>query len=33
MTTFWKWVAGIAGWLAFLAAAVNCILHAPHPGG
>jgi len=27
----WKLVAGVAGWLAFLAATVTCILKAPHP--
>ncbi len=28
---FWKLVAGVVGWVAFVAAAGLCILKAPHP--
>ncbi len=27
----WKLLGGIAGWVAFVAASLSCILHAPHP--
>lgn len=27
----WKLLAGAAGWLAFAAAVINCVLKAPHP--
>lgn len=27
----WKLLGGIAGWLAFAAATLQCILRTPHP--
>jgi len=27
----WKIIGAVTGWIAFLAAALNCVLRAPHP--